>query len=62
MKRTNFRRLSADERGEDLIEYGLLAAFAATVVTTVLIGDPLNLQAAVIHCFQRCLDALRQLL
>ena len=36
-----------DERGEDLIEYGLLAAFVAAIALAVIIADPLVLSAAV---------------
>jgi Flp pilus assembly pilin Flp len=53
-----FVRFLRDENGEDLIEYGLLAAFVATVATAVVIGDPLGLTAAVTDAYQRCVDAL----
>ncbi|MGE5180017.1 MAG: Flp family type IVb pilin [Bacteroidota bacterium] len=51
----NFMR---DERGEDLIEYGLLAAFVAAVATAVIIADPLGLRTAVQDAYQRAVDAL----
>jgi Flp pilus assembly pilin Flp len=47
-----------DERGEDLIEYGLLAAFVAAVATAVIIADPLGLRTAVQDAYQRAVDAL----
>ena len=53
-----FLRFLRDDQGEDLIEYGLLAAFVATIALGILIGDPMNLQAAVINAFQRAIDAL----
>ena len=37
-------RLAREETGEDLIEYGLLAAFVATVATTVVVADPLGVK------------------
>jgi len=53
-----FVRFIREEKGEDLIEYGLLAAFVATVATAVVIGDPLGLQEAIVDAYQRCVDAL----
>ena len=53
-------RLLRDDRGEDLIEYGLLAAFVATIATAVVIGDPLGLKTAVVNAYQRCVDALNK--
>ena len=53
-------RLIRDDRGEDLIEYGLLAAFVATIATAVGIGDPLGLKTAVVNAYQRCVDALNK--
>ncbi|HEY7728729.1 MAG TPA: Flp family type IVb pilin [Candidatus Eisenbacteria bacterium] len=47
-----------DERGEDLIEYGLLAAFVAAIALAVIIADPLGLAAAVRDAYQRATDAL----
>ena len=53
------REFVRDESGEDLIEYGLLAAFVATVATAVVIGDPIGLQDAIVDAYQRCVDALK---
>ena len=53
-------RFLREERGEDLIEYGLLAAFVATVATAVVIGDPLGLRTAIIDAYTRCVTALNK--
>jgi len=47
-----------DERGEDLIEYGLLAAFVAAIAVAVIIADPLGLRGAVEDAYQDAVDAL----
>ena len=47
-----------DERGEDLIEYGLLAAFVAAIAVAVIIADPLGLMGAVEGAYQDAVDAL----
>jgi Flp pilus assembly pilin Flp len=47
-----------DERGEDLIEYGLLAAFVAAIAVAVIIADPLGLKTAVEAAYQAATDAL----
>lgn len=39
----NLKNFLKDERGEDLIEYGLLAAFVAAIALAVIIADPLGL-------------------
>jgi Flp pilus assembly pilin Flp len=54
-------RFVREEVGEDLLEYGLLAAFMAAIAMAVIIGDPLNLQAAVTNAYQDCIDALNSL-
>jgi Flp pilus assembly pilin Flp len=48
----------ADERGEDLIEYGLLAAFVAGIATAVIIADPLGIKGALEGAYQKAKDAL----
>ena len=53
-------RFLREERGEDLIEYGLLAAFVATVATAVVIGDPLGLRTAIVNAYTRCVTALNK--
>jgi Flp pilus assembly pilin Flp len=50
-----------NELGEDLIEYGLLLAFMATVALAVIISDPLSLQVTLTDAYQRCIDALNSL-
>jgi Flp pilus assembly pilin Flp len=47
-----------DERGEDLIEYGLLAAFVAAIAVAVIIPAPLGLTSAVTDAYTRATDAL----
>jgi Flp pilus assembly pilin Flp len=51
-------RFVREENGEDLIEYGLLAAFVATVATAVIIADPLGIKGALKGAFQKAKDAL----
>ncbi len=52
------RHLVRDESGEDLIEYGLLVAFAAAVVTAVLITDPIGVKSALVVAFTKVRNAL----
>jgi len=54
------RFIGKEERGEDLMEYGLLVAFVATVALAVVITDPLGLGTAVEAAYQRAIDALNQ--
>ncbi len=51
-------RFVRDERGEDLIEYGLLAAFVAAVATAVVIADPLGIKGSLKNAFMRAKTAL----
>ncbi len=53
-------RFVREDSGEDLIEYGLLAAFVAAVATAVIIADPLGLTKAVTGAFQKAVDALNK--
>lgn len=48
----------SDERGEDLMEYGLLAAFIAAIALAVIIADPLGLGTAIQNAYQRAVNAL----
>lgn len=57
--KTLVTRFLADERGEDLIEYGLLAAFVAAVATAVIISDPLGIKGALINAFKKARTALQ---
>jgi Flp pilus assembly pilin Flp len=53
-----FVRFIREESGEDLIEYGLLAAFVAAVATAVIIADPLGIKGALKGAFTQAKDAL----
>jgi Flp pilus assembly pilin Flp len=50
--------LLRDDRGEDLMEYGLLVAFVASIAVAVIITDPLGFSAAIQAAYQRAVDAL----
>lgn len=52
------RNFVRDEQGEDLIEYGLLAAFVATVAFAVIITDPLGIKTALKNAFNKAKSAL----
>jgi len=47
-----------DESGEDLIEYGLLAAFVAAVALVTIILDPIGIKGSLVNAFQKAKDAL----
>jgi Flp pilus assembly pilin Flp len=47
-----------DERGEDLMEYGLLAAFIASIALAVIIADPIGLGDAIEGAYTAAVDAL----
>jgi len=49
-----------DEQGEDLIEYGLLAAFVASVALVAIILDPLGIEPSLKAAYLRARDALDQ--
>jgi len=50
------RNFVSDEKGEDLIEYGLLAAFVAAL--GVIVAYTLGLDDAICAAFQRAIDSL----
>ncbi len=50
------RNFIRDERGEDLIEYGLLAAFVAAVALFVLMSPALK--TAIANAFGKAISAL----
>ena len=52
------RRFTRDERGEGLIEYGLVAAFVASVALATLALDPLHIRDAVVTAFKKGVNAL----
>lgn len=47
-----------DESGEDLIEYGLLAAFVAAVALVTIIADPLGIKGSLVGAFNKAKSAL----
>ena len=49
-----------DESGEDLIEYGLLAAFVAAIATAVIITDPLGIRPSLVNAYQKAASALER--
>jgi len=51
-------RLIREETGEDLVEYGLLTAFAAAVVTGALMNGPVAFRPALIQAFTKVKAAL----
>ena len=53
-------RFLRDESGEDLIEYGLLAAFVATVATAIVIGDPIGIKSALVGAFTKADQGIRE--
>ena len=52
-------RFVADESGEDLVEYGVMAAFVAAMATVVVIHDPVHIEKALKSAFKQVKDALR---
>jgi len=52
------RNLIREQDGEDLIEYGLLAAFVAAVALVAIIADPLGLRPSLENAFDRARSAL----
>jgi Flp pilus assembly pilin Flp len=54
------KRFVGDGRGEDLMEYGLLVAFVASVALAAILTDPLGLGTAIMDAYQRAVDALNQ--
>ncbi len=55
-------RLVQDDRGEDLIEYALLVAFAAGVVLVGLLSDTTGVKGALVAVFQKVRTALDSVL
>ena len=52
------RNFVHDENGEDLIEYGLLAAFVAAVALVTIILDPIGIKGALVGAFDKARLAL----
>ncbi len=61
-KATRPEQLLRDERGEDLIEYALLTAFAAGVVLVALLGNSGSVKSALVGAFQQVRTALGSVL
>ena len=55
--RKGLARFMRDQSGEDLIEYGLMAAFAASLATAAILLDP-ELRNAIRVGYQKARDAL----
>lgn len=47
-----------DERGEDLIEYGLLSSFVAAVALATIILDPVGIRTSLVGAYQKAVEAL----
>jgi len=47
-----------DESGEDLIEYGLLSSFVASVALATIILDPLGLRTSLVGAYGKAVEAL----
>ena len=58
MKR--FEEFLREERGEGLIEYGLLAAFVAAVGTACLVKDPVGFVKALSHVYKSTVKLLNK--
>ncbi len=52
------RRFICDEDGEDLIEYGLLAAFVAGIALAVIINDSGGIRTSLRATYQKAADVL----
>jgi Flp pilus assembly pilin Flp len=50
-----------EETAEDLIEYGLLAAFVAAIAVACIIADPIGLAPALESAYQDAIDALNSI-
>ena len=47
-----------DDRGEDLIEYGLLSSFVASVALATVILDPVGVRSSLVGAYQKAVEAL----
>ena len=57
MMRTMMRFLR-EENGEDLMEYGLLAAFVASIALLVIINDAGGVRTALASAYHKAADVL----
>jgi len=51
-------RFAREETGENLIEYGLLAAFVAALATAVVVSDPVKIEQSLKSVFKEVKKAL----
>ena len=58
--RSFVRELIRDERGEDLMEYGMLAAFIASIAVAAIISDPVRFGDALQSAYQHATEVLNQ--
>lgn len=58
--RSFVREIIRDERGEDLMEYGMLAAFIASIAVAAIISDPVRFGDVLQSAYQRATDVLNQ--
>ena len=47
-----------DDGGEDLIEYGLLSSFVASLALATLILDPMGMRTSLVNAYGRAVEAL----
>jgi len=47
-----------DDSGEDLIEYGLLSSFVASVALATIILDPVGVRTALVGAYAHAVEAL----
>jgi Flp pilus assembly pilin Flp len=47
-----------DDSGEDLIEYGLLSSFVASVALATIIMDPVGVRTALVGAYAKAVEAL----
>jgi Flp pilus assembly pilin Flp len=52
------RRFAREDHGEDLIEYGLLAAFVASIALVTIVGDPFRLKSSIFATYNRAIAVL----
>ncbi len=55
---STLRAFLRDERGEDLIEYGLLGSFVAAIALATLVADPIGIRGSLVGAYQKAVEAL----
>lgn len=58
--RSFVKELIRDERGEDLMEYGMLVAFMASIAVAAVISDPVRFGDALETAYRRAVNVLNQ--